>query len=128
MDDSISQVISSIVSLLHRTFTIRITLLPNCFISWSKIETGCISNDRALTSSIGGVSRVWDGSGTYIFIYLILVFIHNSLYESTPSLLHDYFPQLNPFNNQNHHFKYILYFIKYSRTHLLFVNDLSKYF
>ena len=38
------------------------------------------------------------------------------------------FPPINPLNNQNHHLKYVLYFIKYSKTHLIFANNLPKHF
>ena len=57
MDASVSQVISSIVSLLHHTLTIEMTLFLNSFILWSTIATDCTSKDKSSLSSTSGASE-----------------------------------------------------------------------
>ena len=66
MKASVSQVVSSTVSLFHKILTIGITLFFNSFISWtSTIPTNYTSKDKSSLSSIGGASKMWDGFETY---------------------------------------------------------------
>ena len=67
MDASVSQVISSPVSLLHNTLTIEMTLFLSSFFLWSTIPTGCTLKDKSSLSSTGGASKTCDGSEMYFF-------------------------------------------------------------
>ena len=61
---------------------------------------------------------------------IINVSLHPQFIVQIKSIISSWsFPPINLLNNRNHYFKiHVLYFIKYSKTHLIYANNLPKHF